>query len=129
MKSLLTPGVCLLAVAALLHTGLRAPNVALVTYAFCGATIVGVLLAWRFHSSRIFFALLVLFLAQQAIEYFSKGHVATSGPGSVALAAVGLLLPLNLVLLSFQHEKGFTFSSIAPPSLFLFVRSVIVVVL
>ena len=129
MKSLLTPGICLAAVAALLHTGLLAPNVALVTYAFCAATIAGLLLAWRFHSSRIFFALLVLFLAQQAIEYFSKGHVAASGPGSTALAAVGLLLPLNFVLLSFQREKGFTFSSIAPPALLLFVQSVIVAVL
>ena len=129
MKSLLTPGICLLAVAALLHTGLLAPNVALVSYAFCGVTIVGLLLAWRFHSSRILFALLALFLAQQAIEYFSKGHVATSGPGSTALAAIGLLLPINFVLLSFQQEKGFTFSSIAPPSLLLFVQSVIVAVL
>jgi diguanylate cyclase (GGDEF)-like protein len=129
MKSLLTPGICLAAIAALLHTGLLAPNVALVTYAFCAATIAGLLLAWRFHSSRIFFALLSLFLAQQAIEYFSKGHVAATGPGSTALAAVGLLLPLNFVLLSFQQEKGFTFSSIAPPALMLFVQSVIVAVL
>jgi GGDEF domain-containing protein len=129
MKSLLTPGICLLAVAALLHTGLLAPNVALVTYAFCAATIAGLLLAWRFHSSRIFLALLSLFLAQQAISYFSQGHVATSGPGSTALAAVGLLLPLNFVLVSFQPEKGFSFSSIAPPALLLFVQSVIVAVL
>jgi len=129
MKSLLTPGICLLAVAALLHTGLLAPNVALVTYAFCAATIAGLLLAWRFHSSRIFLALLSLFLAQQAISYFSQGHVATSGPGSNALAAVGLLLPLNVVLVSFQPEKGLTFSSIAAPALVLFVQSVIVAVL
>ena len=129
MKSLLTPGICLAVLAALLHTGVLAPNVALVTYAFCAATIAGLLLAWRFHSSRIFFALLSLFLAQQAIEYFSKGHAATSRPGTTALAAVGLLLPLNFVLLSFQQEKGFTFSSIAPPSLLLFVQSVIVAVL
>ena len=129
MKSLLTPGLCLAAVAALLHTGLLAPNVALVTYAFFAATIAGLLLAWRFHSSRIFFAVLVLFLAQQAISYFSQGHVATSGPGSTAMAGVGLLLPLNFVLLSFRQEKGFTFSSIAPPALFLFVQSVILAVL
>src|SRR5580693_2057571 len=108
MKSLLTPGVCLLALAALLHTGLFAPNVTLVTYAFCAAIIAGLLLAWRFHSSRIFFALLVLFLAQQAIEYFSSGHVVTSGPGSTALAAVGLLLPLDFVLLSLYRERGFS---------------------
>jgi diguanylate cyclase (GGDEF)-like protein len=129
MKSLLTPGICLAAIAAALHTGLLAPNVALVTYAFFAATIAGLLLAWRFHSSRIFFAVLVLFLAQQAISYFSQGHVATSGPGSTALAGVGLLLPLNFVLLSFRQEKGFTFSSITPPALLLFVQSVILAVL
>src|SRR5271169_460624 len=129
MKSLLTPGICLLAIAALLHTGLVAPNATLLAYAFYTATIAGLLLAWRFHSSRIFFALLVLLLAQQAIGYFSQGHVPASGPGSLALAALGLLLPLNFVLLSFQQEKGFTFSSIAPPALFLFVESVIVAVL
>ena len=78
MKSLLKPGIFLLAVAALLHTGLLAPNVALVTYAFCAAIVAGLLLAWRFHSSRIFFSVLSLFLAQQAISYFSQGHVAAS---------------------------------------------------
>src|SRR5271169_662271 len=129
MKSLLTPGLCLAAVAVLLHTGLVAPSATILAYAFYTATIAGLLLAWRFHSSRIFFALLVLLLAQQAIGYFSQGHVPASGPGSLALAALGLLLPLNFVLLSFQQEKGFTFSSVAPPSLLLFVQSVIVAVL
>jgi diguanylate cyclase (GGDEF)-like protein len=129
MKSLLTPGIFLAAIALLLHTGLLAPNVALVTYAFGAATVAGLVLAWRFHSSRIFFALLSLFLAQQAVSYFSKGHVAASGPGSTALGAVGILLPLNFVLLSFRQEKGFTRSSIAPPSLLLFFQSVIVAVL
>jgi diguanylate cyclase (GGDEF)-like protein len=127
MKSLLTPGICLLAVAALLL--LVTPSAALVTYAFYGAWIGGLLLAWRFHSSRIFSALLVLFLAQQAISYFASGHFPTSGPGSAALAAVGLLLPLNFVLLSLQKEKGFTFSSLAPAGLLLFVQAVIVAVL
>jgi len=133
MKSLLTPGICLLAVAALLHTGLVTPSVALITYAFYTALIAGLLLAWRFHSSRIFFALLVVFLAQEAVSYFTSsftaGHVPATGPGSTALAAVGLLLPLNFVLLSFHRERGFTFSSIAPPTLLLFVQSVIVGVL
>jgi len=134
MKSLLTPGICLLAVAALLHTGLVAPSPTIVTYAFYTATIAGLLLAWRFHSSRIFFGLLVLFLAQQAIFYFSSssftsGHVVTSGPGSTALAAVGLLLPLDFVLLSLYRERGFSFSSVAPPTLLLFVQAVVVGVL
>src|ERR1700692_2940040 len=129
MKTLLTPGVCLLAVAALLHTGLIAPSPAVVSYAFYGAWIAGLLLAWRFHSTRIFSALLLLFLAQQAINYFSGGHVPPSAPGIKALAAIGLLLPLDFVLISFEREKGFTFSSLAPVGLLLFVESVIVAVL
>jgi diguanylate cyclase (GGDEF)-like protein len=129
MKSLLTPGICLLAVAALLHTGLVAPSPAILAYAFYAASVAGLLLAWRFHSTRIFFALLVLFLAQQAISYFSSGHVVTSGPGSTALAAVGLLLPLDFVLLSLYRERGFSSSSVAPPVLLLFVESVVLGVL
>ncbi len=129
MKSLLIPGIFLLAVAALLHSGLLAPSAALVSFAFYGAWIVGLLLAWRFHSSRVFFALLVLFLAQQAIIYFSSGHLLDSAPGSTARAAVGLLVPFNFVLLSLQRERGFTFSTVAVPGLWLFVQSVIVAVM
>jgi GGDEF domain-containing protein len=129
MKALLTPGIWILAVAILLHTGLVAPSVALITFVLYAALIAGLLMAWRFHSSRIFFALLALFLAERAISYFSGGRVAAGGPGNIALAAVGLLLPLNFVLLSLAQEKGFTFSSVAPPSLLLFVESVVVAVL
>jgi diguanylate cyclase (GGDEF)-like protein len=129
MKTLLTPGVCLLAVAALVHTGLIAPGAAVISYAFYGAWIAGLLLAWRFHSTRIFSALLVLFLAQQALSYFSSGQVPPSAQGNMALAAIGLILPLDFVLLSFEREKGFTFSSLAPVGLLLFVESVIVAVL
>ena len=137
MKSLLTPGICLVAVVVLLHSGLVKPSGALITYAFYTAAIAGMLLAWRFHSSRIFFALLTLFLAREAISYFSSsftssftsGRVPAGGSGSTALAAVGLLLPLNFVLLSLHRERGFSFSSIAPPCLLLFVQSVILAVL
>ncbi|MEY2394807.1 MAG: hypothetical protein QOF94_1152, partial [Acidobacteriaceae bacterium] len=129
MKTLLTPGICLLAVAALLHTGVIAPSAAVVTYAFYGAWIAGLLLAWRFHSTRIFSALLVLVLAQQAVSYFSAGHIPPSAQGNTALAAIGVLLPLDFVLLSFEREKGFTFSSLAPVGMLLFVESVIVAVL
>ncbi len=128
MKSLLIPGVVLLAVAVLLQTALVPPNAAVVTYAFYSVLIAGLLLAWRFHSSRIFWALVVLLLAQQAVSYFSSGRIAPSGPGHTALSAVGLLLPLNFVLLSVRQEKGFAFPSIAPVGLVLFVESVIVAV-
>jgi diguanylate cyclase (GGDEF)-like protein len=133
MKPLLTPAIWIVAVAVVMHAGLIAPSAAQITFAFYAALIAGLLIAWRFHSSRIFFALLVLFLAEHAISYFSflssGGHAAASGPGTIALAAVGLLVPLDFVLLSLAQEKGFTFSSVAPPSLLLFVESVIVAVL
>jgi GGDEF domain-containing protein len=108
---------------------LVAPSAALINFALYAALIAGLLMAWRFHASRIFFALLVLFLAERAVSYFSSGHAAGNGPGSMAVAAVGVLLPLNFVLLSLAQEKGFTFSSVAPAGLLLFVESVFVAVL
>jgi GGDEF domain-containing protein len=130
MKSLITPGILLAAVALLLHTGLVPLGPALVMFAFYCVLIGGLLLAWRFHSSRIFLALLVLFLAQQAISYFSSlPSTAHNSPANTALAAVGVLLPLNFVLLSFRQEKGFVFSNTAPAAVFLFVESVIVAVI
>jgi diguanylate cyclase (GGDEF)-like protein len=129
MKSLLTPAIWLVAVAALLHTGLLAPGLAVVSFAFYAALLAGLLIAARFHSSRIFFSLLILFLAERAVSYFSGGHLAGSGSARTAIAAVGLLLPLNFVLLSLQREKGFCFAQIAPAALVLFVESVIVAVL
>jgi GGDEF domain-containing protein len=129
MKPLLTPGFCLVALAILLHTGVFTPAPALLLYAFFTALIAGLLLAWRFHSSRIFFALLALFLSERAILYFTGGHVAARGPGSTVLASIGLLLPLNFVLLSLRRERGFTFPTVAPAAVILFIESVVVAVL
>lgn len=132
MKSLLMPGVLILAAALLLHTGLIAPGLAVVTFAFYAALVAGLLVAWRFHSSRIFFALVVLFLAERAVAFFSaihgSGYPAGSG-GGVVLATVGVLVSVDFVLLSFQREKGFVVSSFAPSAMVLFVESVMVAVL
>lgn len=128
MKSLVIPGVCLLVAAVLLQTALLAPSAALVSYAFYGALIAGVLLSWRFHSSRIFLALWVLFLAEQAVLYFSLKHIPAGGFGTIVLA-VGVLLPLDFVLLSFAGERGMVFRSVAPFAVFLFIQSVVVAVL
>ncbi|MGA8271150.1 MAG: GGDEF domain-containing protein [Candidatus Sulfotelmatobacter sp.] len=124
MKSLFTPAIWLAAVAVLLHTGLVAPSIAVINFALYATLVAGLLIAWRFHSSRVFFALLVLFLVERGISYFSSGHTA-----SAVLAAVGLLLPIDFVLLSLQEEKGFSVPCIAPPLLLLFVESVVVAVM
>jgi GGDEF domain-containing protein len=130
MKSLLTPGICLLAVAILLHTDLISPSILVLNYAFYGTLVAGLLLTWRFHSSRIFCALLVLFLSQQAISFFSSstaGHSLAAKSSSMALASVGVLLPLNFVLLSIQRERGFG-AHLAPAGALLFVEAVIVAI-
>ena len=52
----------------------------------------GLLLAWRFHSSRIFSALIVLVLGQHALEFFSSGRTPMTGPGLTALEAISFLV-------------------------------------
>jgi len=127
LKSLTVPGgFLLLCVAALVHSGwLTLPLPALSFLYYC-AVIGGMLLAWRFHSSRIFFALIVLFLGQQAVA-LSGG--AQASPGSTVFVAAAVLVPLNFVLIALMYERGFTIPGVAPLGLFLFVQTVIVAVL
>jgi diguanylate cyclase (GGDEF)-like protein len=128
-KSFLLPnGLLLVVVAAVVHAGWLntvLPAVVFFNYAVLAA---GLLLAWRFHSSRAFFALLALLLAQQAIAYFSAGHIPVSGPGRSALDAVSLLLPLNFILISLMSESGLTFAQLTPMGLIFFLQSISIAV-
>jgi diguanylate cyclase (GGDEF)-like protein len=129
-KSLVVPGgVLLLSVAVLTQTGwlTLAPSALSFLY-YCGL-IGGMLLAWRFHSSRIFLALLVLFLGQQAIASYGVGHAAPGPPVWAAMTVTAALVPLNFVLIALMHERGVAISSLAPFGLFLFVQAVFVAVL
>lgn len=131
LKSLLLPGgALLLGVAVLVYSGwltLALPSLSFLGYC---ALIGGMLLAWRFHSSRIFFALVALFLAQEAIALFaSGGHIAPGTAGWTAVQATAVLVPLDFILIALMHERGFTISATAPVGLFLLVQSVIVAVL
>jgi GGDEF domain-containing protein len=128
MKPLLIPAALLLLLAASMHGGLFVPSAALGSYAFYGAAMAGLLLSWRFHSSRIFCALLVLCLAQRAMFYFAASHLASESR-NMALVTVGTFLPLDFVLISFLEKKGFALPALAPPAIFLFVQSAAVVVL
>jgi diguanylate cyclase (GGDEF)-like protein len=130
LKSLLVPGgLVLLAVAATLHTGVLTLALPGLTFLYYCAVVAGLLLAWRFHSSRVFFALIVLFLAQQAIALFGAGHIPITGSGRTALEAVAVLLPLNFVGISRMRERGLTSSGTASFLMVLFVQSVVVGVL
>jgi GGDEF domain-containing protein len=130
LKSLLLPsGVLLFGVVALVYSGwltLALPALSFLAYCALGG---GMLLAWRFHSSRIFFALLVLFLAEEAIASFGGGYISPGSAGWTALQAAAVLVPLNFVLIALMQERGFTVPAIAPVGMFLFVQSVVVAVL
>ena len=63
-KSFLLPnGLLLVVVAAVLHAGWLNTVLPAVVFFNYAVLVVGLLLAWRFHSSRAFFALLALLLA------------------------------------------------------------------
>ena len=128
-KAWLVPGGLLLALsAALVNSSLLgrvAPSLALYYFAVFAA---GLLLAWRFNSSRVLFSLLVLVLAHRAVEFFSLGQTHT-GPGRNAVILVALLIPLNYIALAFMRERGLTISGIAPRFGMLFLQSVVVAVL
>lgn len=100
---------------------------ALIFLSYCGL-LGGMLLAWRFHSSRVFYSLFVLLLSQQAIAVFGGQH--SLGPsGQTAVRAVAVLVPLNFVLIAWMQERGFTLAAAAPVGICLFIESVVVIVL
>src|SRR5450631_4061090 len=105
LKSLLVPGgVLLLVVAVLVSSGWLTLAPPALSFLYYCALIGGMLLAWRFHSSRTFFALVVLFLAEQAVAL--SGSAIPSSPGWTALRAVSILVPLNFVLIALMQECG-----------------------
>jgi diguanylate cyclase (GGDEF)-like protein len=128
-KAWLVPGSLLLALsAALVNSSLLgrvAPSLAFYYFAVFAA---GLVLAWRFNSSRILFSLMVLLLAHRAVEFFSLGQTLT-GPGRTAVILVALLIPLNYIALAFMRERGLTVAGIAPRFGMLFLQSVVVAVL
>jgi GGDEF domain-containing protein len=126
LRSLLVPGALVFAATAvLLGSGwlpLAPSAVNLAYYAVFGG---GLVLAARFHSSRVFFALIVLFLANRALEFFASPGV-SSGTGRIALEAVSFLIPLTFVLFSFVRERGLGVNAMVPRLALVFVESVFV---
>jgi GGDEF domain-containing protein len=130
LKSLVMPGGLLLGVAALFfQTGLMKIPAPVLEFYYYAAFASGLLLAWRFHTSRVFSALVLLLLAHRAVQFFLAGQLPTPGPGLTAVEAVSFLLPVNFALLAITRERGFTLAAAAPRLLVLFVESVFVAVI
>lgn len=130
LKSFLMPGgILLLCVVVFdLFGWLNLPPPAVNFLFYCGV-FGGIVLAWRFHSSRVFFCLAVLFLAEEAIFVFAGNQHFLGPAGLVALRAVAVLVPADFVLISLMQERGFTLASTSPVAIFLFVEAVVVIVL
>jgi len=133
-KAWLVPGGLLLALAAtLVNSSLFVQAAPSLPFYYAGVFAAGLLLAWRFNSSRILFSLLVLVLAHRAVEFFSAGQpVAGSGhagPGRVAIVLAAFLIPLNFILFATMRERGLIVAGIAPRFGLLFLESVVFAVL
>lgn len=114
LKSLVLPGGALLLVAVvLLRGGLVPISASALDFYYYAVFVAGILLAWRFHSSRTLFALVFLLLAHRALEFFSAGRPVLAGPGRIAFEAIAFLLPINFILLSLIHERGLGLPAIA----------------
>lgn len=124
LRSLLVPGgVLLVAAVGLISSGWLSLPVPALSFLFYCAAGGGILLTWRFHSGRVFLALCVIVLAEEAVALFGSGHftvlVAASG-------AAAVLASIDFVLIAIMHERGFSAESMSPMALLLFVESIIV---
>ena len=138
-KAWLVPGGLLLALAAaLVNSPLFIQFAPSLAFFYVGVFAAGLLLAWRFNSSRILFSLLVLLLAHRAVDFFSAGQVLAgsvhagevhTGPGRTAVALAALLIPLNFIVFASMRERGLTVAGIAPRFGLLFLESVVFAVM
>jgi GGDEF domain-containing protein len=130
LLALLVPGGAIFLIAWIgLGTKLVAVSPPAVHFYYYAAFAAGMLLAWRFHSSKVLFALLFLLLGHHAVGFFSAGRIMTSGPGRIAFESVCFLLPLKFVALSLIRELGLGLEVIASRLGLLFVQSVFVAVI
>jgi diguanylate cyclase (GGDEF)-like protein len=127
LQQLCAPGgVLLLLAAVLLHSGLLTIPAAAIDFYYYTVFAAALLIAWRFHSSRVLFALLTLLLAHRSLEFFSGGRIVSTGPGRIAFEAIVLLLPVNIVLFSQARERGWAVPAITSRLGLLFFESVFV---
>lgn len=120
-------GILLAGVALLAHSGwliLSPPAFSFLCY---GAFLGGMLLAWRFHSTRIFFALLLLFLAREASPILLAGSYAKHGWS--ALEVLWILVPLNFVFIALMQDYGFSLGTSTPIGLLWGAEAIVVTVL
>ncbi len=133
-KAWLVPGGLLLALAAaLVNSSLFVQVAPSLPFYYVGGFAAGLLLAWRFNSSRVLFSLLVLLVAHRAVDFYAAGQTNAgsvhTGPGRTAVALAALLVPLNFIVFAAMRERGLIIAGVAPRFALLFLESVVFAVL
>src|SRR5215469_4163894 len=127
LKSLFVPGgVLFLLVVGLVYSGWLTLAMPALSFLYYCALVGGMLLAWRFHSSRIFLSLCVLFIAQEGISLFGAGQTALV---LTAVRAMAVIIAVDFVLIALMHERGFRAATITPIVLLLFIQWTVVAAL
>jgi diguanylate cyclase (GGDEF)-like protein len=128
LKSLFLPGaVLLIATAVVLNVG-ASLSLPLLNFYYGAAFVAGLLLAWRFHSTRVFFLLIVVLLAERALSFYSAAPPASPVPARTAFAVLATLLPLNFLVFSVLNERGFTTPAATSKLFLIFLQSVFIAV-
>ncbi len=129
----MVPGGLLLALAvALVNSPLFVLVAPSLPFYYAAVFAAGLLLAWRFNSSRVLFSLLVLLLAHRAVDFYTPGQLSGpvhGGPGRMAVTLSALLIPLNFVVFAHMRERGFTVAGVLPRFVIVLTESVAFAVL
>lgn len=126
LKSLFVPGAVLLVSTAAVLRFSASVSLTLFNFYYAAAFLAGLLLAWRFHSSRVLFTLLALLLAGRALSFYAAAPPASPAPARMAFSLLATLIPLNFVAFSFIKERGFTTPAIASRLFLIFLQSVFI---
>ncbi|HEY4053507.1 MAG TPA: GGDEF domain-containing protein [Terriglobales bacterium] len=130
LKSILLPGgLLMLGAFLLLKPGLIPLPAVGISFFYYAVFVAAVLLAWRFHSTRILFCAIVLLMAHHAIVSYAQGQFAGPGVSRIAFESVALFVPLDFILLTFFPERGHEGRTLIWFLLLLFIESVIVAVM
>ncbi len=97
-------GAVLAALVFMLRRGVLVPDAQFATFCWYAAFGVGMLLALRFRSIRLFFSLIALGLASLAPEAL---------PGRFVAGCIAVLIPINLIVFTVMEDRGFTKSELA----------------
>lgn len=130
LKSLLLPGgVVLLGGVILLNLPwLRLPGPG-VNFFYYAVFIAALMLAWRFHSTRVLFCAVVLMLAHHALGWYGANHTLGPAAAHAAFEAIALLIPIDFIFLTFFPERGYENSTLAYFLALLFFEAVFVAAL